>query len=507
MKETDTSTAFDPAEILRTRWSSDDEADRFTVDNPATGSPIVTIQGAGQKEVGQAVTTAYDAHFAWKARTPRERGRWLNKVAQAVREHADEIAALESSDNGKPFTQARGFDLEACIAIFELFASLCEVMPNQVRDAGATLDVTTLEPYGVIAAIVPFNWPPLHTAGKLAPALAAGNAVVIKPPEQAPLSVMRVLEIAQSVLPDDVIHILPGLGKVGAHLAGHKLVGKISFTGAPTTGSAVLKTAADNLTPTLMELGGKNPFVIFEDADLDSALRWAVEGGYFNQGEACTAASRVLVQRSIYDEVARRLAQAVTRLRVGNGADHSTHVGPLVTEAQRRRVQDYISIGIAEGATLAAQADLPTDPALAGGYYVRPTLFTDVTRDMRIASEEIFGPVVAVIPFDDEDEAVNIANATDFGLVAGIFTRDSERALRVSRRIAAGMVFINNYNRAFTGTPFGGVGHSGYGREHALETLHEFGYSKSLRLPSGLSEVSRWSPSIEVFDTSLTERE
>ncbi|MGZ0199444.1 aldehyde dehydrogenase family protein [Streptomyces sp. RM1] len=499
-------TAYDPAELLRTRWSSDDEADRFTVHNPATGAAIVTIQGAGEKQVDQAVTTAYEGHFAWKARTPRERGRWLHKIAQVVREHADEIAALESSDNGKPVSQSRGFDLEACVAIFELFAGLCEVMPNQVRDAGSTLDITTLEPYGVIAAIVPFNWPPLHAAGKLAPALAAGNSVVIKPPEQAPLSVMRVVELAQSVLPDDVVHIVPGTGKVGAQLAGHKLVGKISFTGAPTTGTAVLKTAADNLTPALMELGGKNPFIIFDDADLDSALPWAIEGGYFNQGEACTAASRVLVHSSVYDEVAQRLAQAVTRLRVGNGADPATHVGPLVTDTQRRRVQDYIDLGVSEGAVLAAQADLPNDPALKDGYYVRPTLFTHVTPDMRIANEEIFGPVVTLIAFDDEDEAVSIANGTDFGLVAGVFTSDAERAMRVSHRLTAGMVFINNYNRAFTGTPFGGVGHSGYGREHALETLHEFGYSKSLRLPSGLSEVPRWSPSTEVFDSTPTGR-
>ncbi|WP_312867808.1 aldehyde dehydrogenase family protein [Amycolatopsis pithecellobii] len=487
-----------PVEVIHSRWSSEDEADRFTVDNPATGRPLAVIQGAGEKEADLAVQAAHDAHFAWKARTPRERGRWLWKIAQAVREHADEIAVLESSDNGKPLSQARQFDLEAAIAIFELFASLCEAMPNQVRDTGGTLDITTLEPYGVVAAIVPFNWPPLHAAGKLAPALAVGNAVVIKPPEQAPLSVLRVAELAQSILPDDVVHVVPGGGKVGARLAAHKLVGKISFTGAPATGAAVIKAAADNLTPTLMELGGKNPFIIFNDADLESALPWAVEGGFFNQGEACTAASRVLVQSEIYDEVAGRYAEAVPRLRVGNGADAGTHVGPMVTDAQRRRVLDYIDIGVGEGATLAAQAALPRDPALVGGYYVAPTLFTGVHRDMRIANEEIFGPVVALIPFHDEAEAISIANGTDFGLVAGVFTQDSERALRVSRALRAGMVFVNNYNRAFTGTPFGGVGASGYGREHALETLHEFGYSKSIRLPSGVSEIPRWAPSLEV---------
>ncbi len=493
---------YGPGQVLRTRWSSDDDADQFTVDNPATGQPVVVIQGAGVHQVDQAVRAADEAQGAWKARTPRERGRWLWKIAQTVREHGDEIAALESSDNGKPVSQAREFDVEAAVAIFELFASLCEAMPNQVRDAGSILDVTVLEPYGVIGAIVPFNWPPLHAAGKLAPALAAGNAVVIKPPEQAPLSVLRVAELVQSVLPDDVVHVVPGTGKVGAALAGHKLVGKISFTGAPATGTAVIKTAADNLTPTLMELGGKNALVLFDDADLDSALPWAVEGGFFNQGEACTAASRVLVHADLYDEVARRYAAAVKRLKVGNGADAGTHVGPLVTPAQRQRVLDYLDIGVAEGATIAAQAALPADPGLADGFYAPPTLFTGVTPDMRIAKEEIFGPVVCLIPFRDEAEAITIANGTDFGLVAGVFTRDSERALRVSRAIRAGMVFVNHYHRAFTGTPFGGVGASGYGREHALETLHEFGYSKSLRLPSGTAEIPRWAPSLEVIDAN-----
>ncbi|MDN3029373.1 aldehyde dehydrogenase family protein [Streptomyces sp. S.PB5] len=494
------STTVEAVQVLRTRWSSQNEADRFTVDDPATGRPLTVVQGADADRVDQAVRTAHEAHYAWKARTPRERGRWLYKVAQVIREHADEIAALESSDNGKPFTQARQFDLEGAVTIFEMFAGLCEAMPGQVRDAGSMLDVTVREPFGVVGAIVPFNWPPLHTAGKLAPALAAGNAVVMKPPEQAPLSVLRIAELVQSVLPDDVVHIVPGGGEVGAHLAGHHLVGKISFTGAPTTGRAVIKTAADNLTPTLLELGGKNALVIFDDADVDSALRWAVEGGYFNQGEACTASSRVLVHADLHDEVARRLASAVGRLKVGAGSDAATHVGPLVSPAQRQRVLDYLDIGVREGATVAAQAPLPTDPELADGYYVAPTLFTGVTPDMRIAQEEIFGPVVCLIPFHDEAEAVRIANGTEFGLVAGVFTRDSERALRVSRELKAGIVFVNHYNRAFTGTPFGGVGASGYGREHALETLQEYSFSRSLRLPSGREEIPRWAPSLDVVD-------
>jgi len=492
------SATIETTQIIRTRWSSDDDADRFTVDDPATGRPLAVIQGAGAEQVDQAVRAAHEAHFAWKARTPRERGKWLWKVAQVIREHADEIAALESSDNGKPVTQARQFDLEGCITVFEMFAGLCEAMPSQARDSGPLLDITLREPFGVIATIVPFNWPPLHTAGKLAPALAAGNAVVIKPPEQAPLSVLRVVELVESVLPDDVVHAVTGGGAVGAQLTAHKLVGKISFTGAPSTGSAVIKTAADNLTPTLLELGGKNALVVFDDADLDSALRWAVEGGYFNQGEACTASSRLLVHADVHDEVVRRLAAAVNRLKVGNGADAGTHVGPLVTAAQQQRVLDYLDIGVREGATIAAQAALPTEPDLAEGYYVAPTLITGVTEHMRIAKEEIFGPVVCVIPFRDEAEAVRIANGTEFGLVAGVFTGDSERAMRFSRELRVGIVFVNHYNRQFTGTPFGGVGASGYGREHALETLQEYSYARSLRLPSGRGTIPQWAPSLEV---------
>ena len=262
----------------------------------------------GRPEVDQAVRAAYAAYPAWKRRPARERGRYLRKVADVIRAHADEIAALESLEMGKPITQARHFDVEAAISIFDYFGSMVEVLPSQARDYGPVFDITTLEPFGVIGGIVPFNWPPIHTAGKTAPALAVGNAIVLKPPEQTPSVVLRMVELIASVLPDDVVHVVPGAGAVGAALAGHPLVGMVSFTGSPATGSAVLRTAADNLTPTLMELGGKNPLLVFDDADVHEALLAAVDGGYFNQGEACTAASRILVQDSIFDEFERRLA-------------------------------------------------------------------------------------------------------------------------------------------------------------------------------------------------------
>src|ERR1700744_1070362 len=256
----------------KVRWSSASADGQFAVQNPATGQVVAVVHGAGPDEADRAVRARPAGQLTWREGRARERGRYLREIAQVIRAHADEIAALESLEMGKPITQAREFDVEAAIAIFEYFASAVESRPSQARDYGPVLDVTTLEPYGVIAGIVPFNWPPIHTAGKTAPALAVGNAIVLKPPEQTPSVVLRMVELIQSVLPDDVVHAVPGGGAVGAALAGHPLVGKVSFTGSPGTASAVLRTAAGNLTPTLLELGGKNPLLGFGDAAVEHAL-------------------------------------------------------------------------------------------------------------------------------------------------------------------------------------------------------------------------------------------
>jgi betaine-aldehyde dehydrogenase len=487
-------------DVTRTRWSSQSVDDQFVVENPATGQPVALLQGGGPDQVDGAVRAARAAQLEWGQRSARERGRHLRRVADVIRAHADEIAALESLEMGKPVSQARQFDVEAAITIFEYFASVVEVLPSQARDYGPVFDVTTLEPYGVIAGIVPFNWPPIHTAGKTAPALAVGNAIVLKPPEQTPSVVLRMVELINSVLPEDLVHTVPGGGAVGAALAGHPLVGKVSFTGSPATATSVLRTTADNLTPTLMELGGKNPLLVFDDADITRALEAAIDGGFFNQGEACTASSRILLQDNIFESFTAKFTAAVQRLKVGDGADPATDVGPLVTRAQQQRVLNYLDIGVTEGARIAAQAPLPDDPRLAGGFYVAPTVFTDVTPDMRVAKEEIFGPVVTLIPFADEDEAIRIANGTQFGLVAGVFTENADRALRVSRQIRAGAVFVNNYLRVAVGSGFGGVGHSGFGREHAQETLAEYGYSKTIRLAGRRDELPRWTAAARVLE-------
>ena len=494
----------DTTAIASYRWSSDRPEDRFPVENPATGETITIIQGAGAPETDAAVQAAHRAFASdWRWRTPAQRAALLLRGADVLEAHADELAALVSAENGKPVADARLHDIGFLTGIFRFFGSLVDKLPSDFYDTGSVYASTVLEPVGVVGEIVPFNWPPIHTGGKIAPALAVGDTVVIKPSEQAPLTVIRIVELLNTVLPPDVLHVVPGTGAVaGQALVANPLVRMVSFTGSTNAGAAVASTAAANITPALLELGGKNAFIVYDDGDVERAARDALDGGFYNKGEACTAASRVLVHRDVHDAFVGRLAEGVNALRVGDGADPATHVGPVVTKAQQRKVLDYLRLGEAEGAKIAAQAPLPSDPALAGGFFVPPTLFTGVTRDMRIATEEIFGPVVTVTVFDTEDEAVSIANQPEYGLLAAVYTRDSERAFRTARRLDSGMVLINNYFRGMLGTPFGGTKHSGYGREHALATLQEFGYTKMIRFPSGTGAIPAWRGVTDVYDTA-----
>jgi acyl-CoA reductase-like NAD-dependent aldehyde dehydrogenase len=490
------------SELTTYRWSSTAEADRFPVEDPATGEVITIVQGGGPTEVNAAVEAAHHAFQTdWRWRTAAERGALLLECANVLEAHADELAMLESLENGKPFQDARHNDLNFLIYIFRFFGSLIDKLPTDFYDKGAIYTSTYLEPVGVVGEIIPFNWPPIHAGGKIAPALAAGNTVVLKPSEQAPLTVLRIIELLNTVLPEDVLHALPGTGsKVGQPLVAHPLVRTVTFTGSTSAGAAVASTAAKNITPALLELGGKNAMIVFDDADLDRVVRDAIEGGFYNKGEACTATSRILVQDAIYDNFVERLSAAVLKLKVGRGNDPATHVGPVVSRQQQERVLNYIQVGIDEGATLAAQAALSGDPELVNGFWVAPTLFTDVTRDMRIVTDEIFGPVVTVTRFSDEDEAVSITNESEYGLTSAIYTADSTRAFRVARRIDVGMVFINNYFRGSQGTPFGGTKHSGYGREHAIETLREYTYTKIVRFPSGLGTIPAWRALADIFE-------
>ncbi|KAK5053789.1 hypothetical protein LTR84_001751 [Exophiala bonariae] len=487
--------------VTRFKYSSEDPKDRFDVHNPATGEVITTIQGGGPAEIDRAVQAADEAfHNDWRWRSAFERSRLLLKAAEKLEAHFEELARLLSLENGKPVSQAREGDVLFVIGIYRYFASLIDKLPHEVYDQGAIYATVLREPYGVIGAILPFNWPPIHFGGKSAPALATGNTIVIKPGDQAPLTVMRMVEIVSEVLPPGVIQAVPAAGiSVPQALVQHPKVKKISFTGSTKAGAAVSKLAADKITPLTLELGGKNAIVVLEDADVDLAVRNAVDGGFFNQGEACTASSRLLVHTSLHDDFVAKLSAAVQRLKVGDGADEQTHVGPVVTKAHQARVEDYIRIGIAEGATIVAQAALPTDPRLKNGFYVQPTVFAGVTRDMRIAKEEIFGPVVTVIKFETTAEAIEVANEVDYGLVCAVYSKNLTEAMRVARHVDSGMVFLNNYNRMALGTPFGGTKASGFGREHCIETLKDYTWAKNMRYPTGLSVVGEWSKVDSLF--------
>ncbi|MFD1046471.1 aldehyde dehydrogenase family protein, partial [Kibdelosporangium lantanae] len=337
---------------------------------------------------------------------------------------------------------------------------------------------------------MPFNWPPLHFTKKAAPALAAGNTVVIKPGEQAPLAVLRLVEIVNQVLPPGVVNAVSGL-PAGPALAGHPGVERITFTGATATGRHVLRSAAENLTYATVELGGKNALMVLDDADMRVAVDVSVEGMFYNQGEACTSTSRILVHRSRYDEFVERFVAATGKLKVGDGLDPDTDIGAMVDAKQQQKVLGYINTAVEEGAKVVFQGDVPA----GDGFWVPPTVLVDVQPHHTVAQEEIFGPVASLMVFDTDDEAVAIANGTSYGLTAAIITADHFRASRLAERLEAGMVFVNNYmRRSFLGSPFGGVKGSGFGRENWAETLHEFVRAKNVRFPSGRAPVPVWPP-------------
>jgi acyl-CoA reductase-like NAD-dependent aldehyde dehydrogenase len=382
-------------EVSTYRYSCKDESKRFAVENPATGKVITTVQAGDAKSVEDAVQASQQAfEERWRTLSPRDRSMYLMRCADELEKHLDDLATLLCMENGKPAQDARAFDCNFLVGAFRFFGGLVDKLPSQFYDRGAMYCTVFHEPYGVCCGILPFNWPPIHTGGKLAPALAAGNTMILKPGEQAPLTVMRIVEILESVLPKDVVQVVPGLGaEVPQALITHPLVKMVSFTGSTAAGAAVAKTAAASITPVVLELGGKNAFIVFDDADFDSAVRDAIEGAFFNKGEACTASSRLLVQKGIYDRFVEKLATGVKQIKAGNGLDPKTHVGPQVSKAQQKRVLDYVEIGKKEGACIAAQAALPSDPECKDGFFAPVTLFADVKEDMRIASEEMFGTI------------------------------------------------------------------------------------------------------------------
>ncbi len=470
-----------------------DTADTFEVTNPATGEVIGSVISADADLVDRAVQSSRAAFEDWKLRAPRERAGLVREAAARIKASVDELADLEVLEVGKPRHIAVG-DVNACINTYNMYAGAYHLLHGEIAEHGVISTRVTHDPYGVVAGILPFNWPPNHYGRKTAPPLVAGNTVVIKPGEQAPITALRITQIVNEVLPPGVVNAVPGLA-AGPALVAHQLVERISFTGASATGMNVLKTAAEHFAYTTTELGGKNALLVLDDADLEVAVAVAVEGMYYNSGEACTSTSRILVHDSIYAPFLERFVAASTALVVGDGMDERTQIGPMVDARHRDKVLSYIAIAVKEGARIHAQGQTPTEPRLQAGYWVPATVLVDFAPDSTVGQEEIFGPVASVMRFGDDDEAVRIANGTRYGLNAAVCSRDTIRALALAERLEAGSVYINNYfRRGSSGVPFGGVKASGFGRESSVDALLDFTRTKSVRLPSGRGPVPSWPP-------------
>jgi betaine-aldehyde dehydrogenase len=437
----------------------------FPVYDPATEAVLATCPAGTAADVDRAVQAAKTAFYGgWRDTPAQERGRILFRLAERVRTRRSELAELETRNSGKPIVESE-FDMDDTATTFEYYGGLATKIHGDVIPVPTgAVSLALREPMGVAGQIIPWNYPLTMAAWKIAPALAAGCTVVLKPAEQTPLSVLALAEdFLAAGVPAGVINIITGDGPgAGAPLVAHRDVRKIAFTGSATVGKAIMRSAADTLKRVSLELGGKSPNIFFADADFESAIDGALFGVFVNQGEVCSAGSRVLVQRDIYPKFVEAVAAKAKTIKVGNGLDRATKMGPLVSAEQRDRVRDYLAIGARE-AKVAAGGGVPKEHGK--GWYVEPTIFYDVDNSARIAQEEIFGPVMSIIPFRDEAEALEIANATEYGLAAAVWTRDIFKAFRVVKQLEAGIVWVNHMQPTMVEAPWGGYKASGFGRE------------------------------------------
>ena len=479
---------FDCKQIFIGGAWRDGETARFVeLINPSTGETLAQVARGSAADIDAAVAAAQAAlDGEWGAMTAVERGRVLAKMGEIVLTHIDELAEMEAKDVGKPLTQARN-DVIAMARYFEFYAGACDKIHGDSIPFMDGFTVYTLrEPHGVTGHIIPWNYPMQIIGRSVGAALAMGNAAVLKPAEEACLTALALGEIAQQAgLPAGALNIVPGIGiEAGAALTAHKGVHHISFTGSNAVGTMVQQSGGEHVIPVTLELGGKSPQIVFDDADLDAAMPFLVNGGIQNAGQTCSAASRILVQRGVYDAVVAGMVAQYEQLKVGN-ALNDLNLGPMISKRQQEIVKGYLNIAADDGLEMLAQGryadDLPE-----GGAYILPTLFGNVAPEHRLAQEEIFGPVQVIIPFDDEADAVRIANGTDFGLVAGVWTENGGRQLRMAKKLRVGQVFINNYGAGGgVELPFGGVRGSGHGREKGFEALYGFSVTKTVAIKHG----------------------
>jgi acyl-CoA reductase-like NAD-dependent aldehyde dehydrogenase len=463
-------------------------ADGTTFDtvNPATGDVLTSCAAGGREDVDRAVAAARRALSGpWARLTPSERGRVLWQIADLLERDADQIAELETLDNGKPLSLARGDDLPMAIDHFRYFAGWATKLQGETIPVSTDtpyLNYTVREPIGVVGAIIPWNYPLMLVAWKLAPALACGNACVLKPAEQTPLSALWFCRLLQELdLPAGAVNVVTGLGETaGAALAEHEDVDQITFTGSTEVGRSIVRASEGNLKRVTLELGGKSPNVVFADADLEQTIDGAATAIFYNMGQDCAAGSRLFVEQGVYDDVVQGVADRAKALKVGNGFEAGVDQGPLVSGEQLDKVLGYLEDGQQAGAEVVTGGARVTSDALANGYFVEPTVFAQAGNAMRIAREEIFGPVVAAIPFKDADDAVLQSNDTRYGLGAGVWTRDVGKAHRVARSLQAGTVWINCYNVYDSASPFGGYKESGFGRDLGRSALDTFTQTKSI---------------------------
>src|SRR5215472_15737269 len=465
--------------LIDGKWVEASSGRRFESRNPATGELLATVAEGESADIDRAVAAARKAFEGpWSRFKPYERQQLLLRLADLVERHFDELSSLDTLDMGAPISRTKGTRLRV-LGMLRWYAGQAtaihgETIPNSLP--GEIFSYTLKEPVGVVGAIIPWNGPLGASVLKIGPALAAGCTVILKPAEEAPLTPLRLGELAvEAGVPPGVVNVVPGYGETaGAALASHPGVDKVAFTGSHVTGQSIVRASAGNLKRVSLELGGKSPDIVFADADLDAAVPGAAMAVFANSGQICSAGTRLFVEEKIYDEFVGRVAEFGKKLQVGNGLDPNTQIGPLVSEQQLERVTGYLAIGRKEGAHTLAGGTRLTEGPLAKGYFVPPTVFANVQDNMRIAQEEIFGPVISAIKFTDMDELIRRANATTFGLGSGVWTRDVGKAHHVSKALRAGSVWVNCYQAMDPAVPFGGYKMSGYGRESGKQHLEEY---------------------------------